>query len=54
MREPRRKEKSPELGRKWKAKIDAPNARDENVWLKGLPPEEAESLRKAYKSRYNQ
>ncbi len=27
---------------------------DEHIWLKGLSPKEAEELRKAYKSRYNQ
>jgi hydroxylamine dehydrogenase len=46
--------KSPELGRKWKAKIDALIAQDEHVWLKGLSPQEAEQLRKAYKARYNE
>jgi len=27
---------------------------EEHAWLKGLTPEEAESLRKMYKERYNQ
>ncbi|MBI3564385.1 MAG: hypothetical protein HY079_04225 [Elusimicrobia bacterium] len=47
-------EKSPALGKKWRAKIDALIARDEHVWLKGLSPAEAEQLRKEYKARYNE
>lgn len=47
-------EKSPALGKKWKAKIDALIAQDEHVWLKGLSPAEAEQLRKEYKARYNE
>jgi len=28
--------------------------RDENRWIKGLSPEEAEALKKSYKERYYQ
>ncbi|TPW21605.1 MAG: Cytochrome c552 [Elusimicrobia bacterium] len=47
-------EKSPELGKKWKAKIDALMTREEHAWRKGLSPEEAEQLKKEYQLRYNQ
>ena len=29
-------------------------ARDENRWIKGLSPEEAEALKKSYKERFSQ
>ncbi|TBR19620.1 cytochrome C552 [bacterium] len=46
--------KSPELGKKWRAKVDALMAKEEHVWQKGLTPQEAEQLRKEYQQRYNQ
>ncbi|MCX5797715.1 MAG: multiheme c-type cytochrome [Elusimicrobia bacterium] len=47
-------EKSPDLGRKWQAKLDALMTKEEHVWRKGLTPKEAEQLQKEYKARYNQ
>jgi len=48
------KAKSPELGRKWEAKIAELLTKDEHRWLKGLSAEEVEALKKSYKERYNQ
>lgn len=47
-------EKSPELGKKWRAKIDAIMERPEHLWQKGLSKEEIERLKKEYQERYNQ
>jgi hypothetical protein len=47
-------EKSPELKKKYQEKVTQLLARDENRWIKGLSPEEAEALKKSYKERYNQ
>ena len=46
--------KSPELKEKYEKKIAEMLTAEEHAWLKGLTPEEAESLRKMYKERYNQ
>jgi hypothetical protein len=46
--------KSPELKAKYEQKVGDLLARPEHVWLKGLSPQEAEALRKAYQQRYNQ
>jgi hypothetical protein len=46
--------KSPELGAKYRRKVDALLEQDEHLWRKGLSAEEAEALRKSYKARYNQ
>ncbi len=48
------KEKSPELGKKWQAKVDDLMARPEHLWQKGLSKEEIERLKKEYEERYNQ
>jgi hypothetical protein len=48
------KEKSPELGAKYQKKVDELLTHPEHRWLKGLTPQEAEALRKAYEQRYNQ
>jgi hypothetical protein len=45
-------EKSPELGARYQKKVDELLTRPEHRWLKGLSPEEAEALRKAYEKRY--
>jgi hypothetical protein len=47
-------EKSPELSAKYKKKVQELLNQPEHVWLKGLSPQEAEALRKAYQQRYNQ
>lgn len=39
-------------GKEWKARIDALMARDENVWQKGMSPEETRDLQKSYEQRY--
>src|SRR4030042_2015578 len=44
-------EKSPELGARYQKKVDELLTRPEHRWLKGLSPEEAEALRKAYEKR---
>ncbi|MBI5595077.1 MAG: cytochrome C552 [Elusimicrobia bacterium] len=46
--------KSPELGKKWQAKVDELMTKDEHVWKKGLSAKEAEALRKSYQERYSQ
>lgn len=46
--------KSPEMEKKWKARVDALLARDEHIWQKGLSPKEAEALKKYSQDRYNQ
>jgi len=46
--------KSPELGKKWEARVAAVLAKDEHVWQKGLSAKEAEALRKFSQDRYNQ
>ena len=47
-------DKSPELGKKWRAKIDLMLTKEEHLWKKGLSPKEAEQLQQEYKKRYNQ
>lgn len=47
-------EKSPQMKRKYERRIEALLTQDEHLWQKGLSPEEAEALRRAYKDRYNQ
>lgn len=39
-------------GKEWKARIEALMAREENVWQKGLTPDEAKALQKSYEQRY--
>ncbi len=46
--------KSAALGRKYGQMVARILTQDEHIWLKGLKPEEAEALRREYKSRYNQ
>jgi len=46
--------KSPELKKKYEAKVNELLAQPEHTWRKGLKPEESEALRKEYKARYNQ
>ncbi len=46
--------KSPEMKKKYEAKVQQILAQDEHIWMKGLSPEEAEELRKMYKERYGQ
>lgn len=46
--------KSPQLGAKYQGMIDKMLTQPEHQWLKGLTPQEAEALRKAYEQRYNQ
>jgi hydroxylamine dehydrogenase len=46
--------KGPAMKKKYQAKVDALLAEEDHVWMKGLKPEEAERLRKAYQQRYNQ
>lgn len=46
--------KSPEMEKKWKARVAALLAQDEHVWQKGLSPKEAEALKKYSQDRYNQ
>ena len=48
------KAKSPELGRKYEAKVQELLTKPEHRWLKGLSPAEVEALQKGYKERYNQ
>jgi cytochrome c553 len=48
------RKKSPELGKKYEARVEELLAKDEHAWLKGLTPAEAEALRKEYERRYNQ
>ncbi|MDP3789446.1 MAG: multiheme c-type cytochrome [Candidatus Omnitrophota bacterium] len=47
-------EKSPALKEKYENKVQELLSRDEHIWKRGLKPEEAERLRKAYKERYNE
>ena len=46
--------KSPEMEKKWQARVAAVLAKDEHVWQKGLSAKEAEALRKYAQDRYNQ
>ena len=46
--------KSPELGEKYRVRMAEMMTNPEHTWQKGLSPEEAENLRKAYQERYNQ
>ena len=48
------KDKSPELGKKWEAKVAELLTHEEHRWQKGLSAEETEALKKGYKERYNQ
>ena len=45
-------EKSPELKKKYADRIEKMMAGEEHAWLKGLKPEEAAEMRKAYQDRY--
>ncbi len=47
-------EKSPALKQKYEKKVQELLNRDEHIWKRGLKPEEAQRLRKAYKDRYNE
>ena len=42
-------EKSPELREKYQEKVTQLLARDESRWIKGLSPEEAAALKKAFR-----
>ncbi len=46
--------KSPEMEKKWKARVDLLLTQDEHIWQKGLSPKEAEALKKYSADRYNQ
>jgi hypothetical protein len=46
--------KSPELRKKYEAKVQELLAKGEHAWLKGMMPGEAEALRKEYRQRYDQ
>ena len=46
--------KSHELGEKYRGIIEEMMTNPEHAWQKGLSPEEAERLRRAYQERYNQ
>ena len=46
--------KSPELKKKYEAKVQALLAQKEHTWQKGLSPDEAEALRRMYQERYGQ
>ncbi|MFQ5606422.1 MAG: multiheme c-type cytochrome [Candidatus Zixiibacteriota bacterium] len=48
------KAKSPELGKKYAARIDKMMSQEEHRWKKGLSPEEADALRKMYRERYDE
>ncbi len=48
------KHKSPEMEKKWTARVKEILAKPEHVWVKGLSAKEAEALKKMYKDRYNQ
>jgi hypothetical protein len=41
-------------GEEWKKKVDALMAQDQHVWQKGMTPEEARALQKAYEQRYDE
>jgi len=47
-------EKSPDLGRKYEARVGELLTGEAHVWMKGLSPAEAEALREEYRKRYNQ
>jgi hypothetical protein len=42
------------MKKKWTEKVEELMAQEEHAWLKGLSPEEAESLRKMYRERYGE
>ncbi|MFC1782584.1 multiheme c-type cytochrome [Planctomycetota bacterium] len=46
-------ETSPELGQKYKEKVEQLMDQLEHKWMEGLSPEEAEALRNMYKKRYD-
>ena len=46
--------KGPAMKRKYEQKVAQLLAQPENLWIKGLSPEEAEALHKMYKERYNE
>ena len=46
--------KSHMLGEKYRERITQMMTQEEHAWQKGLSPEEAEKLRKAYQDRYNE
>ncbi|MCA9539572.1 MAG: hydroxylamine oxidoreductase [Myxococcales bacterium] len=43
-----------EMEEKYRGKVEALLAEEDHTWMKGLKPEEAEALRRAYRERYNQ
>jgi hypothetical protein len=43
---------SPELGEKYRRRIDALMAEEEHAWKAGLDAREAEEIRQSYKKRY--
>ncbi len=47
-------DKGPAMERKYRKLVAENLSRPENVWIKGLSPEEAEALDKMYKERYNE
>jgi hydroxylamine dehydrogenase len=46
--------RSAALKEKYERAVAKTLAEDEHIWMKGLTAKEAEELRKAYKSRYNE
>jgi hydroxylamine dehydrogenase len=46
--------KSPAMGDKYQAKVDALLAQEEHTWLRGLDPAEAARLRASYREKYDQ
>jgi hydroxylamine dehydrogenase len=46
--------KGPEMKKKYEAKVAAILARPENIWLRGLSPEESARLRESYREKYGQ
>jgi siroheme synthase (precorrin-2 oxidase/ferrochelatase) len=45
--------RSPELGVRYRDRIEKMLTQPEHQWLKGLSPEEADALRKEYEKRYS-
>ncbi len=41
-------------GEEWNKKVDALMTQDQHVWQKGMTPEEARALQKAYEQRYDE
>jgi len=46
--------KSPELGEKYRDRVNELLSQQEHTWLKGLSPEEAEKIRDMYRERYGE